>query len=68
MKREVIERVDLADRIGCLLMPKLRYLWRFSCGHEELRSHRTVGGNGAFWDKNGVCHSFGICKQCTCCS
>ena len=66
MKRQVMARIDLADVVGCLFMPKLRYLWRFSCGHEELRSHKTISGNGATFDGRGRMRSYGICKQCGC--
>lgn len=61
MKQRIVARIDLAKEFGCLFMPKLRYLWRFACGHEELRTHKTVSGNGA---RNG--RYFGICKQCSC--
>jgi hypothetical protein len=61
VKRRVVARVDLAAKLGCLFLPKLRYLWRFACGHEELRSHKTLSGNGA---RNG--RYYGICKQCSC--
>ena len=61
-KQRVLERVDLSTTIGCLLMPKLRYLWRFDCGHEELRRHNTLSGNGS---RGG--RFYGICKQCRCC-
>lgn len=61
VKRRITARIDLAAKLGCLWMPKLRYLWRFECGHEELRTHRYVSGNGA---RNG--RYYGICKQCSC--
>lgn len=61
MKQRIVARIDLAKEFGCLFMPKLRYLWRFACGHEELRTHKTVSGNGA---RNS--RYFGICKQCSC--
>ncbi len=61
MKQRIVARIDLAKEFGCLFMPKLRYLWRFACGHEELRTHKTVSGNGG---RNG--RYFGICKQCSC--
>ena len=65
VKRRVVARIDLAKQFGCLLMPKLRYLWRFACGHEELRAHKTVSGNGAKLVGNRL-YCYGICKQCSC--
>ena len=64
VKRLVVARIDLAADIGCLFMPKLRYLWRFACGHEELRRHKTVSGNGARTSRRY--RYYGICKQCSC--
>ncbi len=64
MKRPIVSITDLADKIGCLFLPKLRYLWRFACGHEELRTHRTISGNGA--RTSGRYRYSGICKQCSC--
>jgi hypothetical protein len=64
VKRRIVKITDLADTIGCLLMPKLRYLWRFECGHTELRTHCTVSGNGA--RTSGRYRYYGICKQCSC--
>ena len=64
MKRLIANIIDLAAENGCLFLPKLRFMWVFTCGHKELRTHRTISGNGA--RTSGRYRYYGICKQCSC--